>query len=147
MFGSQYLIFDSLSPGPGYLLKSSGKIQAKTPQEVKTTPSQNDLDLVRGLRKSGRALSGKIQAKTPQEAKATPSQNDLDLVRGEGTQKSGPSPSPSNKLKDSISIKESRERGGPRRWPRSRFLRFSPPIHLGDPPHLAISNYQLSSQT
>jgi hypothetical protein len=62
MFGSQYLIFDSLSPGPGYLLKSSGKIQAKTPQEVKTTPSQNDFglgegtDLVRGLRKSGQAV-------------------------------------------------------------------------------------------
>ena len=32
-----------------YLLKSSGKIQAKTPQEVKTTPSRNDLDLVEGL--------------------------------------------------------------------------------------------------
>jgi hypothetical protein len=32
------------------LLKSSGKIQAKTPQqEVKITPSQNDLDLVGGL--------------------------------------------------------------------------------------------------
>ena len=39
-----------------YLLKSSGKIQAKTPQEVKTTPSRNDLDLVKGLKRSGRAL-------------------------------------------------------------------------------------------
>ena len=39
-----------------FLLKSSGKIQAKTPQEVKTTPSRNDLDLVEGLKRSGRAL-------------------------------------------------------------------------------------------
>ena len=28
------------------MLKSSGKIQAKKPQEVKKTPSQNDLDLI-----------------------------------------------------------------------------------------------------
>ena len=41
---------------PRYLLKSSGKIQAKTPQEVKTTPSQDGLDLVKGLKRSGRAL-------------------------------------------------------------------------------------------
>jgi hypothetical protein len=33
-----------------FLLRSSGKIQAKTPQEVKTTPSRNDLDLVEGLK-------------------------------------------------------------------------------------------------
>jgi len=38
------------------LLKSSGKIQAQTPQEVKTTPSRNALDLVKGLKRSGRAL-------------------------------------------------------------------------------------------
>ena len=44
------------SSGKRYLLKSSGKIQAKTPQEVKTTPSRNDLDLVEGLKRSGRAL-------------------------------------------------------------------------------------------
>ena len=35
------------SPGDRDMLKSSGKIQAKTPQEVKTTPSRNDLDLVK----------------------------------------------------------------------------------------------------
>ena len=36
--------------------KSQSKIQAKTPQEVKTTPSQDDLDLVKGLKRLGQAL-------------------------------------------------------------------------------------------
>ena len=52
-----------------YLLKSSGKIQAKTPQEVKTTPSQDDLDLVKGLKRSGRALHApKLHAKILENA-------------------------------------------------------------------------------
>ena len=56
-----------------YLLESSGKIQAKTPQEVKTTPSQEDLDLVKGQR-------AKIQT-TPSRKKSKKWIN-LPAVRG-----------------------------------------------------------------
>ena len=55
----------------GVFAKIEWKDTSKNPQEVKTTPSQNDLDLVRGLTKSGRQPFTRQSCRDPQDPRLT----------------------------------------------------------------------------
>ena len=57
-----------LLPWEMIFAKIEWKDTSKNPQEVKTTPSQNDLDLVKGLRKSGRQPFTRQSCRDPQES-------------------------------------------------------------------------------